>query len=344
MVVIWLAGIVGYHQFFKKNGNTGQCLDFELYKCAIEEALPLGLSQIKFTGGEPLLHPDFVKMAEYASGKNLKTWMETNGTLITRELAFLLKEKTSIFDISVSLDGATERTNDSFRSVKGSYTAAKNGIDYLVEAGFRPQIVMSLFKGNVNEIELLIDIAIKAGCSSVKFNIIQSSGRAEILKENEILSFGELMSLGKWIEGDLQEKYSIPLFFSWPIAFRSIKRLFTNSSASCSLFHVLGLLSTGDMALCGIGVQEKELIFGRVGKDNLKDTWVNNQRLKSLRQKIPNELEGVCSLCIFKKRCLGACVAHNYHASKRLTAPFWFCKEADEKGFFPEERKRTNEQ
>jgi hypothetical protein len=49
-------------------------------------------------------------------------------------------------------------------------------------------------------------------------------------------------------------------------------------------------------------------------------------------------LEGVCGECLFKFQCLGSCVAENYHQSQRLTAPFWFCQQAQEAGVLPLQR------
>ncbi len=327
---------------FEKDGGRGECLDFNLYKIAVDEGIPLGLKQIKFTGGEPLLHPDFVKMTDYATERGIRTWMETNGTLLTSEIASYLKNKTSLNFISVSLDGAIASTNDSFRNVKGSFDRALRGIEFLVKAGYKPQIIMSLFKENFKEIEAMVKMAIAAGCGSLKFNIIQSSGRGEkLLKDKKVLSIHDLIDLGHWIENDLQKKYSIPLFFSWPMAFHSIRRLHADKGANCGLFTILGILSSGEIALCGIGTQEKNLIYGQLGKDKIGDIWKNNLGLKKMRKVIPNNLEGICGQCVFKNRCFGTCIAQNYHLEKRLTASFWFCRDADHQGLFPKNKYLT---
>jgi len=321
---------------FATASDIGECLDFHLFKTAIDEGIPLGLKKIKFTGGEPLLHPNFIKMADYATEKGIRSWMETNGTLLTSEIASYLKDKTSLNFISVSLDGAAASTNDSFRGMQGSFDQAIRGIEFLVNAGFKPQIIMSLFKGNFKEIEAMVKIAIDAGCGSLKFNIIQPSGRGEeLVKEEKLLSIHELIDLGKWIENDLQKKFSIPLFFSWPMAFHSIRRLQTDNGANCSLLNILGVLSSGEIALCGIGIQEKDLIYGQLGKEKVNDIWKNSPGLKKLRAGIPNNLGGICGTCVFKNRCLGSCIAQNYHSTKQLTAPFWFCRDADKVGSFP---------
>ena len=329
---------------FEQDGGTGKCLDYELYKLAIEEALPLGLGRIKFTGGEPLLHPDFRRMVDLAAENGLKTNLETNGTLITRKLARHLKEKTSMFSVAVSLDGVSAATHDYMRNVPGSFEMARRGVDYLVDAGYKPQVIMSLFPDNVDEIEPLIQWAENVGCGSVKFNIIQSSGRGKQLKENDgLLPIEDLVRIGNWVEKDLQKRFPIPLFYSWPMAFHGIKRLHSDLGANCNIFYILGILSSGDMAMCGIGTQEKELIYGRLGKDKVAEVWASSPGLLQLRELIPGQLEGICSQCIFKNRCLGACAAQNYHSTKRLTAPFWFCNQADESGIFPSNRHQKGE-
>jgi SynChlorMet cassette radical SAM/SPASM protein ScmF len=317
-------------------GDNGVCLDFRLFKTAIDEGIPLGLKQVKFTGGEPLLHPDFLSMADYATSKGIRTWMETNGTLLTSKIAAHLKNETSLDFISVSLDGAVASTNDDFRNVKGSFDQAMGGIESLVRVGYMPQIIMSLSKWNFGEIEAMINIALSSGCGSLKFNLIQPSGRGEKMAKNEkLLSIHDLIDLGQWIESDLQQKYSIPLFFSWPIAFHSIRRMKNDFGANCNVLNILGILSSGEIALCGIGTQERDLIYGKLGKDKISDIWKENLRIKEIRKTIPADLEGVCGKCLFKSRCMGSCVAQNYHATRRLTSPFWFCRDAYQENKFP---------
>lgn len=325
---------------FEHVHNIGEYFNYKLFKIAVDEALPLGLNRIKFTGGEPLLHPDFIDMVNYATERGIRSDLETNGTLISQNVAKHLKEKTSLHFVSVSLDGIKAKTHEYLRNVEGCFNQTLRGIKYLVNAGYQPQLIMSLYSENIDEIESLIKLAIKNRCGSVKFNIIQPSGRGEQMKKNNgLLSVKDLIRLGHWVEKELQPKYSIPLFFSWPMAFHGIARLHKGAGENCNIFYILGILSSGEMAMCGIGTQEKDLIYGYLGKDNVFDVWSSAPGLKKLREVIPHQLEGICSQCLFKKRCLGTCVAQNYHATKSLTAPFWFCRQADEIGLFPSKRK-----
>jgi len=324
---------------FQKHGGTGGHLDYDLFSIAVEEGLALGLNNVKLTGGEPLLHPDFIRFVDLISAKKLRLTIETNGTLITEDVAQYLKKNSTLSNISVSLDGATAATHDPFRGVKGSFKEAVQGIRYLVMAGFRPQIIMSIHVDNVNEIEALARLAESLGAGSVKYNLIQESGRGALMAERgHTLDIHRLIEIGNWVEGDLQNQTSIPLHYSWPIAFHSLHRILNVGSGGCSIMNILGILSTGHIAMCGIGVQVPDLCYGKLGEDHIEAVWTSNTALIDMRAKLPYSLEGICSRCLMRTQCLGSCVAQNYNIDKSLTAPFWFCAQAEANDLFPNSR------
>jgi SynChlorMet cassette radical SAM/SPASM protein ScmF len=327
---------------FQPNGGTGGHLDYDLFALALEEGAPLGLSHVKLTGGEPLLHPDFVRMVDLLKEKDLGLTIETNGTLLDISLARYLKDKSTLGYISVSLDGAEPETHDAFRGVKGSFERTCQAVRYLVEVGYRPQVIMSLHEGNLSEMEALVRLAESLGAGSVKFNLIQPSGRGELMTERgQVLDVRRLIELGKWVEGDLQKRTSIRLHYSQPMAFYGLQRLLNLDGYSCNIFNILGILHTGHLAMCGIGTQVPELCYGMLGEDHVADVWASNSILIDLRKSLPADLEGICGECIFRDRCLGTCTAENYHLAGRLTAPYWFCRMADEAGLFPPSRRRS---
>lgn len=328
---------------FQQDGGTGGHLDYDLFALAIEEGLPLGLRSVKLTGGEPLLHPDFIRMVDLLKEKEVGLTVETNGTLLTESLARYLKEKSTLGHISVSIDGAEAETHDDFRGVEGSFEQACQGVRYLAEAGYRPQVIMSLHQGNVDQIEALVRLAEEMGAGSVKFNLIQPTGRGELMAErSQTLDLYRLLDVGERIENELQKQVPFQLIYSWPIAFFSLRRLLNGKSGTCNLLNILGVLPTGYLAMCGIGVHIPELCYGRLGDDRVADVWVSNPTLITLRSNLPRGLQGCCADCIFRDRCLGHCVAENYFVSKQLTAPYWLCQMAMEAGVFPVSRLGKN--
>jgi SynChlorMet cassette radical SAM/SPASM protein ScmF len=204
---------------------------------------------------------------------------------------------------------------------------------------------MSIHSGNVNEVGSLVHLAENLGATSVKFNLIQSAGRGGALaKRGKLLNIQRLIEIGNWIEKDLQSQVTMPLIYGWPIAFKSIKKLVNSEGiGTCTILNILGILPSGYLAMCGIGIQVPDLLYGLLGKDSIYDIWTKNSTLLDLRKKIPSELEGVCSLCILQGDCLGSCIAENYFTSQHLTAPFWFCQLAYEECIFPQTRLHLTE-
>lgn len=320
-------------------GGTGGHLDLELFKLALDEGMPLGLNHVKLTGGEPMLHPDLLKMVEILREKGVGLTLETNGTLMTPEIAHYLRDKGNVYHVSISLDGAKADTHDPFRGVRGSFDKAVAGLKMLVAEGFRPQVIMSLHQGNVDEIEALVQQAEAWGAGSVKFNLIQPSGRGEnFVRRGRGLDIRKMVKVGRWVEHDLQKRTGINLLYSWPMIFFSLDRLVKRGREACAIINILGVLPNGSLAMCGIGMAIPELTYGQLGRDKIKDVWCENQVLQSIRTDIPGKLEEPCAGCLFKWQCLGHCIAENYFQSRKLTAPFWFCKLAESEGLLPVQR------
>jgi SynChlorMet cassette radical SAM/SPASM protein ScmF len=315
-------------------------LDVHLFRSILSQGKPLGLSSVKLTGGEPLLHPQIDEIIDIVGEEKLRLTIETNGVLCSADLARRIAACGDPF-VSVSLDGADAQTHEWVRGVKGSFDDAIRGVRNLVAAGIRPQVIMSIMRRNREQMEALVRLAETIGASSVKFNIVQPTARGEKMHEaGETLTIEELVALGGWVDNTLSKRSKIPLFYSHPLAFRSLGRVLGSSGSCglCSILGIIGVLSDGTYALCGIGTTVPELVFGHAAKDSLSDVWHNAPVLKELRDGLPHRFEGVCGECIMKRICLGNCVASNYALKKSLWTGFWYCEEAHARGLFPVSR------
>jgi SynChlorMet cassette radical SAM/SPASM protein ScmF len=324
---------------FESTGNHYPTLPVELFETVIREAKPLGLSGVKLTGGEPLLHPHFTRLLEIVRREELKLTIETNGLLCTPEIAAEIAKSPDRF-VSVSIDGADAETHEWVRGVPGSFKAARQAVSNLVAAGTRPQIIFTVMRGNAGQVDAIVHMAEKLGAASVKFNVVQPTARGEKLhKDQETLNIADLIALGRHVEQELAPKVKVKIFFHYPQAFRALHSIARGDGCGvCGILGILGVIASGHYALCGIGEQVPDLVFGKVGKDILEIVWRENAVLKTLREGLPGQLEGICSRCLMKQRCLGSCVAQNYYSTGNLWAPFWFCEQAEEAGLFPSSR------
>ncbi len=313
----------------------------ELFRHILLQAKPLGLSSVKLTGGEPLMHPRIGEILAILREEKIRFNVETNGVLCTPELARDLA-RSGLYHISVSLDGADAETHEWVRGVKGCFDAAVAGIRNLVAAGIRPQLIMTLMRRNVGQMEAVVRLAESVGASSVKFNIVQPTARGVKMHDaGETLSIREIVGLGERVEGELSAGTKLRLFYSHPAAFRPLGKMYGREGTGCGIcgIHgILGVLGNGSYALCGIGETVPELVFGHAEKNALADVWRDNAVLNEIRGGLPRRLEGICGECLMKGVCLGSCVAQNYYRTRNLWAPHWYCEAAREAGLFPEGR------
>jgi SynChlorMet cassette radical SAM/SPASM protein ScmF len=324
---------------FDPGAASGKFLPLDLARKAVEQGKPLGLCAVKLTGGEPLLHPQFRAMVALLADAGLGITIETNGTLVDDGLARFLKEK-GVRSLSVSLDGADAATHEALRGVPGSFEQAVAGIRAFVGAGFRPQAICTLHRGNASHMQPVIALAVSLGCGSVKFNHVQNMGRGTRMKADAGLDVKEILALYQALERDMVPACPIPLFFDVPVAFKPIRALLKSDLGRCGILGILGVLSGGELSLCGVGVTVPELIYGHLASDDLASVWCNAPGLTELRRLVPQHLEGICARCVHRDFCMGECVAQIFFEEARLNGAFPFCATVDARGAFPPSRLR----
>jgi SynChlorMet cassette radical SAM/SPASM protein ScmF len=316
-------------------------LDMEIFQSIIQQAKELGLTGVKLTGGEPLLHPEIMKILDIILRYDIFLNVETNGVLCSGEIAEKIALCKSPF-VSVSLDGVDAATHEWVRGVNGCFNSAIEGINNLVKAGLSPQVVMSVMKRNYNQVEDMVHLAESIGAESVKINIVQPTARGKHLHDTcETLEIEDLIELGHWVETELVLSTDLPVYFSHPLAFRPLGKIFSDGNdncATCGILGIIGVLADGSYALCGIGQTVPELIFGHAERDRLKDVWRDSRILNDIREGLPARFEGICGNCVMKSRCLGSCLAENFCVSGSFWAPYWYCDSAYRCGLFPKSR------
>ena len=107
-------------------------LSFDEIRRIVGEARTMGCRRWNISGGEPLLRPDFPEIFDYLTRKAVGYTLNTNGTLITPEIARLLARKGVKM---VAVYGATAEVYDAVTRRPGGFEAMMRGFSYLKEAG-----------------------------------------------------------------------------------------------------------------------------------------------------------------------------------------------------------------
>ena len=315
-----------------------QPMDLAVLTRTVAAAKELGLRAVKLTGGEPFLRKDIVELMRFLHGECLCIDIESNGTMIDRDMARVIKD-CEVRQVSISLDGAQAAQHDKLRGMKGCHEKSLSALHYLRAEKINTQVIMSLYKENVPEIEALAALCDDLEVSSFKINPVMPTGRGEkVFQRQENVDIEELIRIDRWIEADFGSKYKTEIYFCMPIGLKSLLAVTGNPLYECHILNILGILADGTISLCGIGQTETDLNMGNIATNDLTEIWRHHPLLQKLRKETPSQLSGICGRCIFKFRCLGSCRACAYAVSGDLGSPFFMCDEAYEKNLFPASR------
>ena len=116
-----------------KNKSTNELTAEEIYD-TLAQLRELGVIQVQFTGGEPLLRRDLPSLVERATKLGFQSiGILTNGLLLTGSRAKELLES-GLTAVGISVDGLRE-THEYVRGVKGCYGKTISALEILSRLG-----------------------------------------------------------------------------------------------------------------------------------------------------------------------------------------------------------------
>lgn len=150
----------------------------------IDDLAEFNVPVLLFSGGEPLLRPDFFELATYAAQRGVRPTLSTNGTLITREVAKKIKD-IGVGYVGISLDGLRE-VNDKFRGKDGAFAAAMQGIQNCVAVGQRVGLRFTINHHNLEELDNIFDFIEEENIDRVCFYHLVYSGRGNAMMDEDV--------------------------------------------------------------------------------------------------------------------------------------------------------------
>lgn len=159
-------------------------LSTEEAKRFIDDLAEFNVPVLLFSGGEPLIRPDFFELAAYAAEKGVRPTLSTNGTLITPEVAQRIKD-IGVGYVGISLDGLQD-VNDQFRGMDGAFAAAMQGIKNCVAVDQRVGLRFTINHHNIEELENIFDFIERENIDRVCFYHLVYSGRGTEMMEEDV--------------------------------------------------------------------------------------------------------------------------------------------------------------
>lgn len=279
----------------------------------IEEFAGLGGTSVRVTGGEPLLHPDWLELLRIIDAAGLKVLLQTNGVLFSDDNLQALQDlELAQLNIQISLDGATAVAHDRVRG-EGAFRQALRGIQRLIGFGFGSDVAlfMTEMQHNLHELPDLLLLADRLGIGAVSSGSLVNCGQAR--GDNDIAppEPEQYQSLLERYSEDphfrqLYDKIGCVAALEWPgldisqPGCRFIKNPYLSEAGilyPCLLCHV------DDYSV--VGVFEKGLSAALIEGIPL---WSELQKISRQRAvSIPE-----CQKCSLLKSCAGGCMGRTW--------------------------------
>ncbi len=297
----------------------------------LDEIARTGRPIVILTGGEPLLRRDVFDLARHGTGLGLRMVMATNGTLLNPGITDNMRDA-GIQRVSISLDGPDAASHDRFRQVRGAFHGALAGIDELRRAGIEFQINTTITRQNLDQVDAMLDLAVRVGAAAHHLFLLVPTGRARDLAEQEIEAL-EYEGLLHWFYA-MRDQVPLHLKATCAPHYYRILRQEARARGEKVNFETYGLDAVtrgclGGTAFCFIsheGIVQPcgylEINCGDLKESTFDEVWEGSGVFRNLRDF--SMYEGKCGRCEYLKVC-GGCRARAYEATGNYLAEEPLC-------------------
>jgi radical SAM protein with 4Fe4S-binding SPASM domain len=224
--------------------------------------------------------------------------------LVTPAVARRIAEL-GVFNVTVSLDGATSATHERIRGVPGIFEKACSAVHNLVTAGVRTTVGYTPMKPNLDEAPAMIDLAYRLGANKINLTEYVYTSRGGIDLMPSPLQLGKLMYF--WTRAG--DEWRGRLEVDWH---------------DCRVGLILPAAEADPYKGCGAGYTHCRVTVdhdvtpcvvlpipvGNLREKTFAEIWREAPELQRIRAR-ENITSGNCATCAFKPKC-GGCRAASY--------------------------------
>lgn len=285
--------------------HNAVCLDKRLVYRALDDVkAAYGTDGILvcFTGGEPLLHPDFFEIINYADGLGFKWGMTTNATLIDAVAAEKIADA-HMNSVSYSIDGTRDMHNF-LRQSAFAFDKCVAGINNLQKYGdtFVSMVTTVVHKQNIGELDEIFGIVRGLGVDMWRLTNVDPIGNAAgselLLDATEFKRLLDYIRARRREGGGTEVTYGCSHYLGEEYEGETRDGYFFCGAG----IYICGVCCNGDIYGCLDIARQRKLIQGNIKRDGLVDIW--EKKFEVFRQnKALNSAE--CKDCAEREFCAG---------------------------------------
>lgn len=157
------------------------------------------------SGGDAFERPDLEELIAYGTSIGLPIALSPSVTPLLTDERLASVRDAGVKAFSLSLDGATAATHDSFRGIEGTFDATLEAAKLVVKHGFRFQVNTTICRNNLDELPDIVQTVMGMGAHLWYLLFLVPMGRGSNL---ECLSPDEMEDVMHWLH-DISDRIAI---------------------------------------------------------------------------------------------------------------------------------------
>lgn len=291
----------------------------------IAQAAAMGVSNLTFSGGEPLVWPYLEHAVAQASSLGLHTSLYSSG--VVEQQASLLRRlaDAGLKRVAFSVYSAKQDEHERITRIRGSYTMVLNAIRIAREVGLDTEVHFVPLKFNYRQLPSIADLGQRLGASRISVLRFVPQGRGSLLSDQQ-LSRVQNVELREMIVDLRSQGYEVRTgspynFLMLPgqtSCLAAKDRLVIGPDLCISPCDAFKQVRPTD-----IGLSDPLACLDEVG---LEEAWNYSIYLREIRRTLALSPEEPCFSCKARDQCHGGCLAQKaIHYGQLTTKPDPMC-------------------
>ncbi|HEY1661595.1 MAG TPA: pyrroloquinoline quinone biosynthesis protein PqqE [Verrucomicrobiae bacterium] len=271
------------------------------WKRVHDEAAALGVVQVHYSGGEPLVRTDIGAIIQHAHKLGLYTNLSTGGTLLNEKLAGQLREA-GLDNLQISIQDADAENSDRMAGGAPSFEKKIRAARLVKERGFPLTLNVVLHRQNIGRIESIVALAEELGAERLELANTQFNGwalknratllplRTQVEWAAEIVGAAQRRLKGRmeilYVLPDYFEQYPKPCLHGWGNVFMTVA-------------------ADGLVLPCQTAREIRGMTFPNCRDHSLSEIWFESEAFCKFRG--TDWLPEPCQSCSRKEKDFGGC-------------------------------------
>lgn len=273
--------------------------DFEIIKRIVEKLKYADVEIVALLGGDPVRHPDIIKILQLIHDLEMKVSVMSN----TMDICNRERAASLINNIDVTFHGRNAKEHDSFCGCQGAFDLLLNNLRFYSDRGVNINIAVNITPWTYNKIYGIVEAVIKKGIhvDTILTQRILPNGRAAGMDiwnasaEQVNIAFSQAVQA--------KEDFGVNIGVEDPYPFCVIREEYHQYMHGCPEgITRLAIGMNGEVAKCGADPNFSQY---NILESSVNHIWNDSDLFKDFREK--TFLPKRCQTCKYLERCGGGC-------------------------------------